>query len=69
VFGNYGLKKKADQPAKNNGTLYQLAVAPVEPPCLDNIFSTRQPMYVYSKIEGRSYYICCGGKAVKYCTF
>jgi hypothetical protein len=25
----------ADQPAKNNGTLYQLSVAPVEPPCLE----------------------------------
>jgi len=57
-------RQTVDQPAKNNGTLYQLSVAPVVPPCLDNSFLTRQPMFVYNNIGGRSYKICCSGKSI-----
>jgi len=62
-------RQTADQPTKNKGTLSQLSVAPVEPPCLETTHLQQDNQCTYTVILGLFLTIVLQWKTCKYCIF
>ena len=62
-------RQTSDQPAKNNGTLYQLSVAPVVPPCLATTHFQQGNQCTHSVILNVMFKLLLQWESCDYCTF
>jgi hypothetical protein len=62
-------RQTSDQPAKNNGTLYQLSVPPVVPPCLATTHFQQGNQCTHSVILNVMFKLLLQWESCDYCTF